>query len=333
MSERTDVARAFEELVRDVQVDPDLKGRVERRLRRRRAQRWGRSAAAAVVALGSLAVVVSTVRGEDGDQWVSADGRDGTGADGDLAERGPVSVVLDGVHEGERWRVEAYSSASGLCVDLRYEGDAVGGCGLDEVNRAVGVVRGRRNGVEAVFGTARSDVATIDVIRASRETLSFAPVTGNPGFEQGFYAFIVDTTDPIITVVARDAGGREVDRHFVPAWEGQLVIDFEDGTIEAPAFNRFVDEQQPEWARTPRGSAEALISQAAQGEIQISEEGNDTVVVTAIGLEDDSVEAVRYELHFTRGDDELYRFAGGAWSQRCRPGRGHDEAFLVEPCV
>lgn len=43
-------------------------------------------------------------------------------------------------------------------------------------------------------------------------------------------------------------------------------------------------------------------------------------MVTVTGLPDNSVEAVRYELHFLRGEDSLFRFADGSWSQRYQPG-------------
>lgn len=356
MLEETDLARAFEDLVRDVEVRPGLKGNVERRIRQRRTRHRRRVAAGALVAVGSLVAIVPMLRDRtDGaDQWITTDGRDGAQREGPGSDRGPVSVVLDGVYDGDRWQLEAYDSSDGLCVDLRYQGDGVGGCGLDEAQRAVGVVRGRRGGVEAVFGTARLDVATIDAVRVSGETLSFAPAVHVTGFGVGFYAFMVDATDPITTVISRDVSGTELDRRSLPdptslrqgatltegpsttrsgIWGGQIAVNFETGEIQAPGFNRFIDEQHPKWAESARGSAEVLIGSPAEGETEVSDDDNNTIVVTVTSLGDDSVEAIRYQVRFSQGDDGLYRFADGAWSQRCQPARGHDDQFLIEPCL
>ena len=68
-------------------------------------------------------------------------------------------------------------------------------------------------------------------------------------------------------------------------------------------------------------------------ETELIEDGAATVVATVTGLQDDSVDAVRYEVRFTKGEDGLYRFVDGTWSQRCRPGRGHDDQFLAKHCL
>jgi hypothetical protein len=56
------------------------------------------------------------------------------------------------------------------------------------------------------------------------------------------------------------------------------------------------------------------------------------VTATVDHLLDDSTAAVRYELHFARADDGSIILTSGAWSQRCRPGRGHED-FSAEPCI
>jgi hypothetical protein len=112
-------------------------------------------------------------------------------------------------------------------------------------------------------------------------------------------------------------------------------VDFETGDLQTPGFNEWIDERQPTWAETARGSAEMLmlVGPDTEGETEVVDQGNGTVIVTRSGLQDDSVEAVRYELRFSAGADGLHRFEGGAWSQRCQPGRGHDADFLIDPCV
>ena len=61
-------------------------------------------------------------------------------------------------------------------------------------------------------------------------------------------------------------------------------------------------------------------------------EGEWTVEVTTSNLFDDSVEAVRWVLVLTRGDDGRFRFESGQWSQSCQPGRGHQE-FSPDLCI
>jgi hypothetical protein len=56
-----------------------------------------------------------------------------------------------------------------------------------------------------------------------------------------------------------------------------------------------------------------------------------TVVATLDGLLDDSVEALRYVLVVTKGEDG-WRLESARRTQRCRVGRGH-RGFSAEPCV
>jgi hypothetical protein len=110
-----------------------------------------------------------------------------------------------------------------------------------------------------------------------------------------------------------------------------MEVDSTTGVITASGFNAMINKQHPVWARTARGAAEMLID-VDEGEIAVLEEG-DLTVLTITGLPDDSVEAVRYHLLLVEGEDGLYRFEEGSWSQLCRAGRGHDDEFLIEPCV
>jgi hypothetical protein len=55
-------------------------------------------------------------------------------------------------------------------------------------------------------------------------------------------------------------------------------------------------------------------------------------VVNADGLRDDSVHAVRYNLHLVRQPDQTWRLATVAWSHQCQPNRGHQN-FTTELCV
>ena len=57
---------------------------------------------------------------------------------------------------------------------------------------------------------------------------------------------------------------------------------------------------------------------------------NATVTVTIENLADDSIAAVRYEMRFEDSGNDAIRLAAGSWSQRCQPGRGHED-FSTEP--
>lgn len=61
-------------------------------------------------------------------------------------------------------------------------------------------------------------------------------------------------------------------------------------------------------------------------------EGSARVVVILSNFADDSTEASRYEFTFEPGPDGLVRFASGTRTNRCQPGRGHQD-FSVEPCL
>ena len=113
---------------------------------------------------------------------------------------------------------------------------------------------------------------------------------------------------------------------------GRMLVDVETGEIRAPGFNDLIDETRPTWAATPRGAAEMLLGERSD-DTELTEEDGGTVVATIAGLQDDSVDAIRYELRFTQERDGLYRFLDGTWSQRCRPGRGHDDEFLADECL
>ena len=68
--------------------------------------------------------------------------------------------------------------------------------------------------------------------------------------------------------------------------------------------------------------------------ITVDPEGaaNATVTVTIEDLADDSIDAVRYVMRFEDFGDDAIRLATGSWSQRCQPGRGHQD-FATDLCV
>jgi hypothetical protein len=112
------------------------------------------------------------------------------------------------------------------------------------------------------------------------------------------------------------------------------------GAVAVDGFNEFVEEHDPELARSPLASAETFLradrTEATRKElvVQSPPEGGRVATVTATleGLLDDSVRAVRYVLQFARDDDDSWRLRSARWSQRCHLNRGHQE-LLPKPCI
>jgi hypothetical protein len=129
-----------------------------------------------------------------------------------------------------------------------------------------------------------------------------------------------------------------------PTWEGPEPPD-ESGTISVAGFNEHLDATDPTWADSPARIAlefldlgdpsdpdrGAFITTVLQ---EANPEGGDRaeVTVTLEGLLDDSVQAVRYVLRFQKDGDGPWTLASATWSQRCGPGRGHQD-FGLEPCI
>jgi hypothetical protein len=124
-------------------------------------------------------------------------------------------------------------------------------------------------------------------------------------------------------------------------WPGPPQPD-EDGNVPVDEFNAYVEEHDPDWARTPLLAAAAFYGERERmpgegGEVTLvaerpEAEDERTVVVTEDELPDDSVRAVRYTLRFERADEETWRLAEAQWAQRCQPDRGQQD-FAPEPCV
>ncbi|GFJ86840.1 hypothetical protein [Phytohabitans rumicis] len=121
-------------------------------------------------------------------------------------------------------------------------------------------------------------------------------------------------------------------------WPDHVALDNETGALAAPGFNALVDTAAPGWAESPETTAAELLdlNTPFDGPIEIylqqqTEESDSVVTVTLTRLGDDSVEARRFRVVLTRGDDGRYRFVSGEWSQRCHSGRGH-RSFAASNC-
>ncbi|WP_213454097.1 hypothetical protein [Rhizomonospora bruguierae] len=121
-------------------------------------------------------------------------------------------------------------------------------------------------------------------------------------------------------------------------WSGEITIDRATGKISAPGFNDLIDRSSPSWAgATDTAAAELLgLNGPFDGRpkiymLQETEQDKAVVTATITHLGDDSVDAERYRVVFTRGRDGRYRFASGERTFKCQSGRGHQD-FDASPC-
>ena len=105
-----------------------------------------------------------------------------------------------------------------------------------------------------------------------------------------------------------------------------------DGTVSVTGFTDF--------RRAPIDTAAAFLRlderQAATTSLvsKTNAEGGDQATVTATfgGLLDDSINAQQYVLLLERQADGTWLLRSATFSQRCQPGRGHQD-FSPAPCV
>jgi hypothetical protein len=127
------------------------------------------------------------------------------------------------------------------------------------------------------------------------------------------------------------------------AWVGTVgdLVDVDTGEFDGTAFNVFLAGAAPPVSVSPCDATRVLLhADRSQGEgetlvVVVEPASEDGTIVTATVDHplDDSTAAVRYQLHFGHGDDGSITLTSGNWSQRCQPGRGHDEDFSIEPCT
>lgn len=123
-------------------------------------------------------------------------------------------------------------------------------------------------------------------------------------------------------------------------WEQFPTLE-SSGAIPVDEFNAYLESTEPPWATSPlRASLEFLrldepvaLTTSVVMETHPPEGGDEAeVTVTKDGLADDSIAALRYVLEFERRADGSWRLRAAAWTQRCQPGRGHQD-FTPELCV
>jgi hypothetical protein len=111
------------------------------------------------------------------------------------------------------------------------------------------------------------------------------------------------------------------------------------GTVDVSGFGEYEADVAENWESAPALAAGQFLRldqrTAATTTIEARSgpegTGPTTVTVTLDGLLDDSVRSERWELVFVP-EDSTFRLSDARWSQRCRPGRGH-QTFGPQRCV
>ena len=132
---------------------------------------------------------------------------------------GPVKTVATGKVEGQRWRLTAYRSKEGLCVDLHFGTNSWGGCGFRSGGELM--VAGIGWGMDLphlaqLDGHVSERVATLTVRSGGNRP---KPVLLHPArsFDRIFFVLFVPL-DQRAVLVARDASGEILKRRvFTPA--------------------------------------------------------------------------------------------------------------------
>ena len=112
-----------------------------------------------------------------------------------------------------------------------------------------------------------------------------------------------------------------------------------DGTVAVEGFAAYQEDVDEDWERSAAMAAAEFLRldertaarTSIEGMASAEGTGPETVVVTLDGILDDSIRAERWTLTF-EPDGETYRLTNAKWTQRCQPGRGHQE-FSTELCV
>ena len=149
----------------------------------------------------------------------------------------------------------------------------------------------------------------------------------------------VEPWEPVADTNLRDCSPQTPDSS---GWTGEIdaLVDPTTGAIDVTPFNDFLQFAAGPVNRSPCDAARVLLhldrprDSTETVSVAVEPEGaaNATVTVTIDQLADDSIAAVRYDLRFEDSGNDAIRLATAVWSQRCQPGRGHQD-FSTEPCV
>jgi hypothetical protein len=126
------------------------------------------------------------------------------------------------------------------------------------------------------------------------------------------------------------------------AWP--VTLDEDAFTVDVDRFNEFLHDATPPVSTSPCDAARvfARLDQPSDEpddlpldtEVVVEPEGvpDATVTITQEGFADDSTHGARWVLTFEEQDDGTVRLVSGSLSQRCQPGRGHQD-YRPASCV
>jgi hypothetical protein len=194
------------------------------------------------------------------------------------------------------------------------------------VARARSIRRRRRAAATVLLVAIIAGVGVIAANRGGRDRVIAAPVTVPVQLRPG----------AAISTPTVAAGTTSSTSPSLSNWTTPSVNP--DGSIAVAAFNTHLDSQHPPWASSPERIANEFLNTdgsdafAVLTSVTALTSQTADVVVNADGLRDDSVRAVRYDLHLLRHPDRTWRLASATWSQQCQPNRGHQD-FTTELCL
>jgi hypothetical protein len=205
------------------------------------------------------------------------------------------------------------------------------------VARARAVRRRRRAAATVSLVAIIAGVSAIAATRGGRDRVIAAPAT--VPVQLGPSASISTSTVPATTSTTSTTVAGGTTTSTTPSLSNWTTPpDNPDGSIAVADFNTHLDSERPPWASSPERIANEFFNTDAIDAFAVltsvtalSSQAAD-VVVNANGLRDDSVHAVRYNLHLVRQPDQTWRLASAAWSQQCQPNRGHQD-FTTELCL
>jgi hypothetical protein len=162
--------------------------------------------------------------------------------------------------------------------------------------------------------------------------IPFTPPTDEDAGAVLFIEFGAEDGSPIKATVIRVALPNP------PPFPGGLTLLPSGVVTPLGAFNDFVAVAQPEWAADKVTTAVYFAAgplaapEDAPQRVDILPQANGSIEVTSWGLPDDSVEAARFRVRLAEQPDGTWRVTQARWSQKCWPGRGHQD-FSTVPCI
>jgi hypothetical protein len=108
---------------------------------------------------------------------------------GDQRVIGPAVVLASGEVDGKSWKLIAYESASGLCVDLEIKEGAAGGCGSVPMHHDLELSQGSVFGLDRtmIHGKVSGRVASVEVRPLDGDPVATEIIPDSVGFGVNFF--------------------------------------------------------------------------------------------------------------------------------------------------